>query len=158
MASRKLEDLTPELHFKALAHQIKCKESGIDILFTCTARSFQEQMALYAQGRQDIIEVNKLRLYAGLIPLLPQENHKKVTWTMASKHIINLEDNTSTNDKSKAYDIVVVKNGKAIWDIKADIDKDLIPDYEECGIIGERLGLVWGSRWSTPDYPHFQLG
>lgn len=25
------------------------------------------------------------------------------------------------------------------------------------GPIGERLGLAWGGKWSSPDYPHFQL-
>lgn len=28
--------------------------------------------------------------------------------------------------------------------------------WERVGAIGESLGLVWGGRWPTPDWPHFQ--
>lgn len=157
MSSRKLEDLVPELENKARVWLIKCEEAGLKVIITCTARSFQEQMALYAQGRQDIDEVNRLRQLAGMNPILPQDNHKKVTWTMASKHIINLYDDISDNDKARGFDFAIVKNGKVIWDIKVDIDDDDVPDYEEAGMIGESLGLIWGGRWHTPDYPHLQL-
>jgi peptidoglycan LD-endopeptidase CwlK len=62
---------------------------------------------------------------------------KKVTWTRHSKHAAR-----------KAFDIAVLKNGKISWDPE---------DYQVIGEIGESVGLVWGGRWSTPDYPHFQL-
>ena len=29
--------------------------------------------------------------------------------------------------------------------------------WERIGAAGERLGLVWGGRWSTPDRPHFEV-
>jgi peptidoglycan L-alanyl-D-glutamate endopeptidase CwlK len=71
---------------------------------------------------------------------------RKVTWTMKSKHIEGL-----------AFDIAICKDGVPVWDGKVDVDLDGVPDYLEAGIIGESLGLVWGGRWKSPDYPHFEL-
>ena len=70
----------------------------------------------------------------------------KVTWTLKSKHI-----------DGEAFDIVICKDGIPQWNIKTDVDEDGIPDYTEAGQIGEAIGLVWGGRWRTPDFPHFQL-
>jgi peptidoglycan L-alanyl-D-glutamate endopeptidase CwlK len=70
----------------------------------------------------------------------------KVTWTLKSKHIDGL-----------AFDICICKAGIPQWDVKVDVDEDGIPDYTEAGQIGEAIGLVWGGRWHSPDFPHFQL-
>ena len=70
---------------------------------------------------------------------------RKVTWTLHSKHTERV-----------AFDIAILKDGKPTWDVKVSVDGDSIPDYEEAGKIGEGLGLVWGGRWNTPDYPHFE--
>lgn len=69
-----------------------------------------------------------------------------VTWTRRSRHIAGT-----------AFDIAIVRDGKATWDIKVNVNNNEIPDYEEAGKIGERCGLEWGGRWGTPDRPHFQL-
>lgn len=158
MPSRKIEDLTPRLQLVATEFVVRCKEAGIDVIFTCTARSFQEQVALYAQGRQELSEVNMLRKIALLPPINEGMNGYRVTWTLASKHIINLYDDVVDNDKSHAFDIVILKDGKAFWDVKASIDDDDIPDYVECGVIGRSLGLRWGGDFlKNKDYPHFEL-
>ncbi len=70
-----------------------------------------------------------------------------VTWTTLSKHTDRI-----------AFDICINRDGAACWDVKVDVNKDGIPDYEEAGKIGESVGLTWGGRWKTPDRPHFQLG
>lgn len=31
------------------------------------------------------------------------------------------------------------------------------PLWAQIGAIGERAGLTWGGRWSTPDKPHFEF-
>jgi peptidoglycan L-alanyl-D-glutamate endopeptidase CwlK len=62
---------------------------------------------------------------------------KIVTWNVISKHT-----------EHKAFDIAVLKSGKVSWDPA---------DYAKAGEIGEAVGLVWGGRWTRPDYPHFQL-
>jgi peptidoglycan L-alanyl-D-glutamate endopeptidase CwlK len=70
----------------------------------------------------------------------------KVTWTKASRHT-----------RRTAFDIAILKDGKPVWDTKVDVNVDLVPDYLEAGQIGESVGLEWGGRWRSPDFPHFQL-
>lgn len=67
MASRKIEDLTPELQEIYARFKEKMAEAGISYIVTCTYRSPEEQKLLYAQGRS--------------------KPGKKVTWTLHSKHI-----------------------------------------------------------------------
>ena len=71
---------------------------------------------------------------------------RKVTWARHSRH----------TDR-EALDIAILKGGEIMWDAKVDVDMDQVPDYLEAGIIGEQCGLVWGGRWKTPDFPHFEL-
>jgi hypothetical protein len=156
MPSREISMMTPLMVSLYYKFEAAMQQAGVPFLVTCTARTYQEQVALYAQGRQMIDEVNYLRKAAGLPPITLNENKKKVTWTLASKHIINLQDGDPRNDLSRAFDIVILKDGKAIWDVKADINKNNIPDYKEAGSIGKSVGLIWGGDFYTPDYPHFQ--
>ena len=44
-----------------------------------------------------------------------------------------------------------------VWDPKADINRNRVPDYEELGRLGESLGLTWGGRFKFRDYGHFEL-
>ena len=127
MSSRKIEDLGSRMQVLARAFAVKMAEDGVPFIFTCTRRTQAEQNKLYAQGRT--------------------KPGRIVTWTKKSKHIDGL-----------AFDIAVcTKDMKPHWDLKVDVDADGIPDYEEAGKIGESVGLVWGGRWKTPDYPHFEL-
>lgn len=163
MSSRSVEDLTPWLKEKCLALIEKSASIGIKIALTCTARYYKEQVALYAQGRQSLDEVNALRKIAGLPPISLSENKYCVTWTMLSKHIVNLEDNDSTNNKARAFDFVVIdEKGKASWDLKVNVNKNNIPDYVEVGMLAESLGMKAGMRFkdklgrNRPDYPHIE--
>ena len=158
MASRKIEDLISGLQAKYRLFEAKMKEVGIPFIVTCTARTVKEQVALYAQGRESLEHVNILRKQAGLGPIRMQENVRKVTWTLNSKHIIDLDDGNPDNDKSRAFDIVILNDQfQPTWDIKANVNKNEIPDYKEAGKVGESIGLTWGGRWKKPDYPHFQI-
>lgn len=134
-----------------------CQKAGIDVIFTCVARDYVEQTALFAQGREPLDYVNSLRKIAGLTKISQDENRRKVTWTMNSKHIVNREDVKLDNDKSRALDFCILNKGKAVWDVKASLDGDSVPDYEECGKIAEAIGFTWGGRWKKPDYPHIEL-
>lgn len=61
-----------------------------------------------------------------------------VTWTRHSRHI-----------GGRAFDITLfTHDGTPCWES---------PAYRRAGEIGQRLGLVWGGRWQTPDEPHFEL-
>jgi peptidoglycan L-alanyl-D-glutamate endopeptidase CwlK len=102
-------------------------------MLTCTYRSQAEQDALYAQGRST--------------------PGPKVTWTLSSRHSFTLNGKPA----AVAFDIALLKDGRPHWDTKISINENMVPDYLEIGILGERLGLIWGGRWKKPDYPHFQL-
>lgn len=69
-----------------------------------------------------------------------------VTWTKKSKHI-----------EGRAFDIAILRDGKPVWDIKADVNGDAIPDYDQAGEIGEAVGLRWGGRFKSPDRPHYEV-
>lgn len=159
MSSRDIKDLTPKMQELYTKFAQAMARAGHPFIVTSTARTVKEQMALYAQGRQVLWEVNSLRKICGLPPITAEENRKCVTWTMKSEHLIDLDDSDPNNDKARAFDIVLAdpKKSKSIyWNPKVDIDADGVPDYIEAGKIGESVGLVWGGRWSNPDYPHFQ--
>lgn len=155
--SRDLNLLHPRLQDLVPTFIQKCKEVGHEVIITCTARDFKEQVALYAQGRQLLNEVNRLRKIVGWVGLTDDQNKKRVTWTLASRHIINLDDTDKNNDKATAFDFAIIKNGKAIWDMKADIDADGVADYLECANVAKDLGLEAGAFWKKADYPHVQL-
>jgi len=155
--SRDINKLHPKLKNKVQPFIEGCKARGIDVIITCTGRDFKEQVALYAQGRQPLNEVNRLRKIVGWAGLTEAQNKKRVTWTLASRHIINLDDNDRKNDKATAFDFAIVKNGKAVWDVKADIDTDGVADYLECAKVAQSLGLESGAFWKKADFPHVQL-
>jgi len=154
--SRSLNLLHPLLLDKFFEFKKAMSEAGLDFIVTCTGRSILEQIALYAQGRMDIFDVNKLRDVAGL-PAIGSEYNKKVTWTLNSRHVINMFDSDLNNDYSRAFDIALEKYSRPHWNLKVDVNENEIPDYEEAGRIGESVGLEWGGRWKHKDYVHFQL-
>lgn len=151
MASRDLALIHPVMRPKVVQFLVDTAIAGLHALITNTGRTQAEQIALHAQGRLPLEQVNQLRKDAGLPPIDAERNSKKVTWTTNSLHLIQ------PDGYCRAADFCLTKNGKAYWDVKADIDDDEIPDYEEAGLIAERLGLTWGGRWKSPDYPHLQL-
>ena len=61
-------------------------------------------------------------------------------------------------------DFAIVYDKKISWNVKADVDNDQIPDYLECVLVGEALGLYSGRHFKNrkgqpiPDWPHLQIG
>lgn len=154
--SRDIKYCCPELQDKWPVIWSMAREIKIFITLTSTARSYKVQYALYAQGRQKMDYVNLLRKDVGLDPISFTANQKKVTWTLKSRHLVDLEDSEQSNDYSTAFDFVVLNERTPIWNVKASYGGTPEPDYLEVGRIGESLGLVWGGRFSTPDMVHFQ--
>jgi len=63
-----------------------------------------------------------------------------ITWTRSSKHI-----------DGKAFDIVIMENGKPDWDVSNT-------KWMKAGEIGRTCGLIWGGAWArSKDYCHFEL-
>lgn len=53
-----------------------------------------------------------------------------------------------------AFDVALVdpSTGSPHW----PTDPDGLARWTRVGELGEALGLVWGGRWSPPDWPHYQ--
>jgi peptidoglycan L-alanyl-D-glutamate endopeptidase CwlK len=103
--SRDLNRATPRL--KAFAEKLIAEVKrilGIDIFPVDVDRPFDVQVAYYAQGREPLDITNRLRKRAGLAPIGESENKKKITWTMDSRHIVNLSNDDVTDDYSHAID------------------------------------------------------
>jgi peptidoglycan L-alanyl-D-glutamate endopeptidase CwlK len=150
--SRDLNLLHPKVRQQALDLQGTAKSAlGLNIIFTQTLRSEEEQSALYAQGRLGIQKVNALRAVAKLGPISEQENTKIVTKAKTAKD--------SMHFYGLAFDIAITDSkGKSIvWNSTSDWNSDGINDWDQVGKLGQSLGLEWGGNWSTmPDPPHFQ--
>ncbi len=149
MASRDLDELYSPLK-KVIERALKiASDRNLPITITCTLRTPDEQQALYAQGRQDVIITNSLRAKVGLAPLTKDGNKRKVTWTKKSYH--------NTLPKSMAVDFAIGKR-EIFWEPKVDTNQNDIPDYKEFGEICKSLNpnIEWGGDWSKPDLPHIQ--
>ncbi|WP_447635511.1 M15 family metallopeptidase [Flavobacterium microcysteis] len=92
-------------------------------------RTFEEQDALYAQGR-----------------------------TKPGKKVTNAKAGQSIHNYGFAVDICLIIDGKeASWDTKKDWDNDRIADWYECVKIFAKNGWEWGGNWKTfKDMPHFE--
>jgi len=151
MHSRELNKCIIDLQDKWLQFKAAADKIGLKIAITCTSRTYQEQVMLYAQGRQNLGMVNHLRMNCGYPPITEQEN-RKVTWTLESKHIIH--DNRVL---SEAIDYVIIKDNKVTWDVKADINQDGISDYVQLAQVAANIGLTPGAYFKTPDYCHIEV-
>ena len=154
----KLDQMDPDLIPLALAFDAEMEKEGITYSINEVLRTKSIQVAYFAQGRENLSTVNKLRATAGLGPISNAENQYCITWTMKSRHLPNVRG------KSDAFDIVILKPGGArTYDTKFDRDSDSVPDYIEAAKIGEKAGLQAGANFKRPDgsprpdYPHFQL-
>lgn len=136
------------------------KELGLNIFLLDVDRDWKVQRAYYAQGRDRLEIVNKLRNEAGLPSITVSQNNQEITWTMNSKHIVNLDDNDQNNNLSQAIDIGLKdSDGRYVGDAQADINKDNKKDYFQIGLIGEKIGnghIRWGGRFKKADQPHFE--
>lgn len=92
-------------------------------------RSFDEQQALYNQGR-----------------------------TTSGKIVTNAKPGQSFHNYGLAIDFALLIDNKTIsWDMKADFDNDTVADWMEVVKVFTRGGFEWGGLWKFKDYPHFQL-
>lgn len=139
--SRSLDDLTPQVKKLAESLIVNCKQKyDIEVRITSTYRSLEEQDALFAQGRQSIIAVNKLRKIAGLGTISEKEN----------KVVTNAKRGQSKHNFRIAFDVCPMIDGKPCWDTNN-------PAWKKIGDEGISLGLEWAGNWvKFKEYPHFQ--
>lgn len=130
MASKRLEDLHPDLEPLCREFLAQCAHAGLNVKILMTHRTPEEQNNLYAQGRTA----------PGRIVTSLKGSQ--------SKHCFMLDGQPA----AKAFDFGVFDNsGRYISD-------GAHPRYTEAGEIGEGLGLKWGGRWKRPfDPSHLEL-
>lgn len=138
MLHRDINLLQPQFKQQVQAILTRLDQLGIKYIISETLRDIEVQKAYYAQGSEPLATVNRLRKIAGLWNITEEENKKKITWTMKSKHLEGL-----------AIDIVPMKDGTFWW--TAPHEK-----WEEIGKIAEEFGLAWGGRWKSKDCPHIE--
>jgi peptidoglycan L-alanyl-D-glutamate endopeptidase CwlK len=129
-SSRNINDLHPRLREIFVRFDAAMKKAGIDFIVTCTYRNNADQDALFAQGRITSGHV-VTNAKAG------QSKHNGV--------------NIDGKPASTAFDIVIISNGKADWNVGN-------PAWKIAGRLGKSVGLEWAGDWkSFKEYPHFQL-
>jgi len=140
-----IDDLMPDVRTKAWAFVVALKLKGIPHVVTSTLRTTDEQVALYAQGRQALAEVNTLRARANMHAIGPSENGYTVTNCDGIVH-------KSNHQGGRALDIVPMNHmGYAIWPSSTD------PRWLQIATEGEAVGFSWGGRWKAPDLPHYEM-
>lgn len=144
MASKAIAELTPRTQDLIKAFEARLAEEGLKFKRTCTYRSQPEQDALWSRGRKPYWAVVQAYKWAGLPAPSLAEASQKVTWTRTSVHTLR-----------EAVDYCI--DGKTPFDLKADIDDDDIPDWQEFGEIAKECGLEWGGDWGKGDFCHVQL-
>ncbi|MDC3220638.1 M15 family metallopeptidase, partial [Flavobacteriales bacterium] len=120
---RRIGFLHPIIRERATAFINKMdKEQGIKLRITSDGhfRSFEKQDELYSRGR-----------------------------SQAGRIITNAKAGESYHNYGLAFDLVEIKDGKALWDN---------PNWNRIGEMGKSFGFNWGGDWrSFKDYPHFEL-
>lgn len=136
---KSIELLDPEFKKLVIVFLKALDDANIPYIINETKREKAVQSAYHAQGREPLVTVNRLRKMAGLWEISEEENKKKITWTLESKHLVG-----------KAIDIVPKKDGKAWW---------TAPDekWREIAEISTRCGLISGYYWRSKDSPHHEM-
>lgn len=131
--STSLNGLNP--HVKAKAEQLvknaNARLKKYKMKITQAYRSKAEQDKLYAQGR-----------------------------TIPGKIVTNAKGGHSMHNYGLAIDFCLIDptGKKAVWDTKADFDKDGLADWLEVVAEAKKLGFEWGGDWrGFVDCPHFQM-
>ncbi|UMY53113.1 M15 family metallopeptidase [Paenibacillus peoriae] len=110
----------------------RCYARGVWIVITQGLRTYAEQDALYAQGRNG-------------------DKRPKVT---------KARGGYSNHNFGFAADFaLLLRDGRTVsWDTLKDDDKDSLPDWSEVVEEAKKLGLEWGGDWRTfKDMPHLQM-
>ena len=109
--------------------------------FAYTLRTFDEQNALYAQGRTKLFDASGKRLGV----------------------VTKAKGGQSIHQYGIAFDIVLLKDTNndgtfetASWEETVDFDKDGKADWMEIVAIFKKHGWEWGGDWKFKDKPHFQ--
>lgn len=151
MMSTKLEDLTVATQIAAAKALADLKTRGIPYIVTYTLRTYAEQAALYAQGRQSLMAVNTLRARAGL-PDIPEKENTYIVTNCDGRKISEGGKGRSPHQLGTALDVVPLDGTRAMWPHASD------PRWKQIAESFKKNGFTWGGDWKDfPDLPHYQL-
>lgn len=121
VSDRRIDTLHPLIRTKVKEFIIRAKkELGIKLRITSALRTWEEQTRLYNKGRSS-----------------------------PGKQVTNAKAGESYHNFGLAFDVVEIKNGKAIWKNS---------NWNKIGMLGKSMGFEWGGDWVTRvDKPHFQI-
>ena len=124
----KINTLHPEIRDNVTNMLQNLRKDEVTVEITLAYRSYEEQDALYAKGRDEKGEVID-----------------------ASKVVTNAKGGQSYHNFGLAFDLTVYdKNGKKDWNKDSDAWKKVIAE-------GKRQGFDAGAEWiDFPDLPHFE--
>lgn len=156
--SRKLEDLKEPARSRAEAAIADLKASGVPCVVVSTLRTTAEQIALYAQGRESLANVNAKRLLADLSPIPASENSDTVTDCDGVKI-------KSRHQSGLALDVVPLVGNHPVWPPVTD------ERWKKISSAFVAQGFRWGGDWNSDgktrsdgdmsetrvDYPHYEF-
>jgi hypothetical protein len=119
------------------------QDHGITFYIYQIKRKFEVHIAYWMQGRRPLNVVNEYRKLAYLDPIKESQNDV-ITWTWVSDHM-----------KGDAFDGCILKDKKAIWDLKADTNSNNIDDYKEVALLAKKKGLVTWLDYPKEDKMHW---
>lgn len=153
MASRRIEDLIPEMQDKANFVVGYCKNEGVDLLVYCTLRTLKEQAILFRSSDPDGGKVKSKILWLRnngfdfLADKIEEINPQKYEgWKT------NAAPGESYHNYGEAFDAVPMLGGKPMWGYKS-----YQKGWDTFGKACKEINLEWGGTWSNKDMPHAQL-
>ena len=145
--------------FKMAVDQIlrEMNARGRDAVIGSGMRTTEQQAALFAQGREGLEQVNRLRLRAGLSPISASDNRGVVTHARpgTSKHNLTasmLFSGRRTFDVMNGYAVDIVSK-RFGWNPP---DKRF---WDDLGALAKKYGCEWGGDWpgKLRDVAHVQM-
>jgi peptidoglycan L-alanyl-D-glutamate endopeptidase CwlK len=140
-ANKNMKGVHPKMRQKVLCIIQEMYQDGIRFSVHTGMRSYQQQAALYAQGRESLQHVNEMRRRVGYYRLSTKENRYRVTWVKFSWHNTGL-----------AVDLV--EDGSSKRGIQWSWRN--IKNFHKIGKYAKKHGLQWGGWWRKKDWPHLQ--
>ena len=143
MASRKIEDLAPDVQVAANLIVGGCAAEDVDILIYCTLRPLEEQARLYRQSKpwEEIkrkIEKFRDRGLGFLADILQNVG------PCHGPHVTNAAPGESWHGYAEALDAVPMIGGKPAWNFN-----DAPFEWGMYGEMVRQAGLNWSGDWET---------
>jgi peptidoglycan L-alanyl-D-glutamate endopeptidase CwlK len=136
MASRRIEDLVPEVEERAREHVLRCADAKIELLIYCTPEQIKDKSdQLRGQGFPQLAKV---------LDEAKGDKGAKVTFAGPGE---------SFHQYAMAYDCVPLVKGKPVWGT-GGAGAAL---WQKVGALGKAAGLEWAGEWTKfREFPHFQ--